>query len=106
MMKRAFTNNNVQQDARMQSKYQNLLQDYLELQKEYVAKKKKLKSTLDKRNNLLAQVRRRHKQLLKSKSDTPLALDCHPVHLPNLESKGQIVASNRNCSVNETALTN
>lgn len=31
-MKRAFVNNNVQ-DAKMQSKYQNLLQDYLELQK-------------------------------------------------------------------------
>lgn len=31
-MKRAFNYNSVQ-DARMQSKYQNLLQDYLELQK-------------------------------------------------------------------------
>lgn len=104
MMKRAFTNNNVQ-DARMQSKYQNLLQDYLELQKEFVGKKKKLKSTTGKRNTLLAEVsflRRRHKQLLKAKSVTPLALDYDPVFLPNSDSKGKNVASNRD----HTALTN
>ncbi|KAK1385666.1 hypothetical protein POM88_023401 [Heracleum sosnowskyi] len=103
MTKRAFTNNNVE-DARMQSKYQNLLQDYLELQKEFVGKKKKLKSAIHKRNTLLAQVsflRRRHKQLLKAKSVKPLALDCDPVHLPNLDSKGRNVHT-----ANDTALTN
>ena len=33
MMKRAFVKSNPHDDAKMQSKYQGLLQDYLELQK-------------------------------------------------------------------------
>ncbi|WOH03775.1 hypothetical protein DCAR_0623175 [Daucus carota subsp. sativus] len=95
-MKRAFVKNNQHDDAKMQSKYQGLLQDYLELQKEFVAKKKKLRSVIVKRDTLLGEVsflRRRHKQLLKAKSVTPLALDYDQAHLPS--SKGKFCCETR-----------
>lgn len=107
-MKRASIDNN-EQEAKMQSKYQNLLQDYLELQKEFVSKKKKFKSAIEKRDTLLAEVRflrRRRKHLLKTKSVKPPALDCDPVHLPNFDSKGKNVESNRGHTANVSALTN
>ncbi|KAH7523957.1 hypothetical protein FEM48_Zijuj06G0067100 [Ziziphus jujuba var. spinosa] len=58
----------VDEDARVKLRHQSLLQDYLELQKEFVSKKKKVQTTMQKRETLLAEVRflrRRHKYLLK-----------------------------------------
>lgn len=57
--------------GRVKVKYQNLLQDYLELQKEFVSKKKKAQTVKLYRENLLAEVqflRQRHRHLLKLQS--------------------------------------
>ncbi|XVF48262.1 hypothetical protein PTKIN_Ptkin03bG0175800 [Pterospermum kingtungense] len=61
-MKRASLNshrqhNSVDGQARARLKHQNLLQEYLELQKEFVSKKKKLQTVNQKRETLLAEVR-------------------------------------------------
>ncbi|KAB1204707.1 hypothetical protein CJ030_MR8G012779 [Morella rubra] len=60
-MKRAFMDSRqsrpIDEKARVQFKYQGLLQDYLDLQKEFVSKKKRLQAAKRRRENLLAEVR-------------------------------------------------
>ncbi|XVF35685.1 hypothetical protein REPUB_Repub18cG0167500 [Reevesia pubescens] len=62
-MKRASLNSHrqynsfVDEEARARLKHQTLLQEFLELQKEFVSKKKKLQTVDQKRETLLAEVR-------------------------------------------------
>ncbi|XP_022750334.1 uncharacterized protein LOC111299419 isoform X2 [Durio zibethinus] len=61
-MKRSSLNshrqyNSVDEEARARLKHQNLLQEFLELQKEFVSKKKKMQTVNQKRETLLAEVR-------------------------------------------------
>ncbi|KAK9280177.1 hypothetical protein L1049_013864 [Liquidambar formosana] len=61
----------VDEEARVRMKHQSLLQDYLELQKDFVSKKRKLQIAKQKRETILAEVRflrRRQTYLLKIKS--------------------------------------
>ncbi|KAG6706673.1 hypothetical protein I3842_07G232500 [Carya illinoinensis] len=61
----------INEEARVNLKYQILLQEYLELQKEFVSKKKSLQNATVNRETLLAEVRflrKRHKYLLKLQS--------------------------------------
>ncbi|XP_068310805.1 uncharacterized protein [Pyrus communis] len=74
-MKRAAGNSKQSQptdeETRMKFRHESLLQDYLERQKEFVSKKKKLQAAKQKRDILLAEtrfLRRRHSYLLKIKS--------------------------------------
>ncbi|OMO90686.1 Ubiquitin [Corchorus olitorius] len=60
-MKRASINsrqqyNSVDEEAKARLKHQNLLQEFLELQKEFVGKKRKLQAVKQKRETLLAEV--------------------------------------------------
>ncbi|GMN35248.1 hypothetical protein TIFTF001_005180 [Ficus carica] len=62
------------EDARIRQRHQCLLQDYLELQKEFVSKKKKLQTAKQKRETLFTEVRflrRRQAYLLKMQSSKP-----------------------------------
>ncbi|XP_059460947.1 uncharacterized protein LOC132190083 [Corylus avellana] len=91
-------------EAKAKLKYQNLLQDYLELQKEFVSKKRKLQTAKLNRENLLSEVRflrRRRKYLLKSQSpkDEPKFVQEH-----NSDECGQLPANERNYNVNEAVL--
>lgn len=61
-MKRASLNshwqsNSVDEEAGARLKYQNLLQDFLELQKGFVSDKKRMRTVNQKRETLLAEVR-------------------------------------------------
>lgn len=72
-------------EAKEKLKYQTLLKEYLELQKEYVSRKRKLQAAKQKRELCLAEVRflkRRHKHL--SKSQAPNA-DRDLLHQPNMD---------------------
>ncbi|KAJ4707767.1 Ribosomal RNA small subunit methyltransferase G [Melia azedarach] len=69
-MKRVAVNSKqshlVEEEASARFKQQRLLEDYLEVQKEFVSRKKKLQTAKQKRDILLAEVsflRRRHKYL-------------------------------------------
>ncbi|XP_062098179.1 uncharacterized protein LOC133804046 [Humulus lupulus] len=61
MMKRVSVNSNQsrlqKEEALINLRHHSLLQDYLELQKEFVSKKKKLRVTTQTRDALLAEVR-------------------------------------------------
>ncbi|KAJ9184104.1 hypothetical protein P3X46_007878 [Hevea brasiliensis] len=55
------------EEARFKSKHQSLLEDFLELQKEFVSKKKKLQMTKQKRDILSTEIRflrQRHRYLM------------------------------------------
>ncbi|XAR69979.1 hypothetical protein NMG60_11001777 [Bertholletia excelsa] len=70
-MKRASTSvrQSVQQEDAAKLKHQTLLQEYLQLQKEFVSRKRQLQTAKQKRDDLFAQVRflrRRHRHLLKN----------------------------------------
>ncbi|CAB4265878.1 unnamed protein product [Prunus armeniaca] len=74
-MKRVAVNSHksqpVDEEARLNFRHESLLQDYLERQKEFVSKKKKLQAARQKRDILLGEIgflRRRHRHLLKIKS--------------------------------------
>ncbi|KAL1315308.1 uncharacterized protein [Arachis hypogaea] len=71
-MKRAAVNSSQfcgsVKNSKLSNKYNGLLEDYLEIQKEYVSKKRKLKVEKQKRDILLEEVRflrRRHRHLTK-----------------------------------------
>ncbi|PQQ21014.1 uncharacterized protein Pyn_08696 [Prunus yedoensis var. nudiflora] len=73
-MKRVAVNSHksqpVDEEARLNFRHESLLQDYLERQKEFESKKKKLQAAKQKRDILLAEIRflrRRHRHLLKIK---------------------------------------
>ncbi|KAG8495301.1 hypothetical protein CXB51_012940 [Gossypium anomalum] len=54
---RQYNNNSVDEEARARLKHQSLLQEFLELQKEFVSKKKKLETVNQMRGSLLNEVR-------------------------------------------------
>ncbi|KAF5456828.1 hypothetical protein F2P56_026264 [Juglans regia] len=61
----------INEEARVNLKYQILLQEYLELQKEFISKKRRLQNATVNRETLLAEVRflrKKHKYLLKVQS--------------------------------------
>ncbi|XP_059658250.1 uncharacterized protein LOC132304536 isoform X2 [Cornus florida] len=61
----------VDVEDRAKLKYQTLLQEYLELQKEFVSKKRKFQATKQKKDTLLGEIRflrRRRKYLLRIRS--------------------------------------
>ncbi|KAF3446182.1 hypothetical protein FNV43_RR11361 [Rhamnella rubrinervis] len=61
----------VDEESRVKLRHQSLLQDFLELQKEFVSKKKKLETARQKRETLLAEVRflrRRQGYLIKMRT--------------------------------------
>ncbi|XVF89409.1 hypothetical protein PTKIN_Ptkin19aG0128100 [Pterospermum kingtungense] len=104
-MKRASLNSHRQydsldEDARAKLKYQNLLQEFLELQKEFVSKKKKLQTVNQKRETLLAEVRflrQRYRYLSKIKSaEHELQQDSVQSQNPYLQSK-----TAKNIGINE-----
>ncbi|KAL0393935.1 UNVERIFIED_CONTAM: hypothetical protein Slati_4359700 [Sesamum latifolium] len=77
-------------EAKAKLKYQTLLKEHLELQKEFVSRKRKLQAAKQKKETILAEVRflrRRRKCLLKIQSSN---IDEVPLHLPNadVESNG------------------
>ncbi|XP_022729399.1 uncharacterized protein LOC111284754 [Durio zibethinus] len=84
-------NNSVDEEARARLKHQNLLQEFLELQKEFVSKKKKLQTVNQKRETLLAEVRflrKRYSYLSMIKSqEYELQQDCVQSQNPYLQSK-------------------
>ncbi|GAV84285.1 hypothetical protein CFOL_v3_27729 [Cephalotus follicularis] len=74
-MKRVAADSNqsnpVTEDARVRIRHQSLLQDYLELQKEFVLNNKKLQTTYEKKDVLVGEVRflrQRHRYLLDLRS--------------------------------------
>ncbi|KAG4144815.1 hypothetical protein ERO13_D05G062401v2 [Gossypium hirsutum] len=54
---RQYNNNSVDEEARARLKHQSLLQEFLELQKEFVSKKNKLETVNQMRGSLLNEVR-------------------------------------------------
>ncbi|KAF8400508.1 hypothetical protein HHK36_013806 [Tetracentron sinense] len=96
----------VDEEARTRFKHQSLFQDFVDLQKETVAMKKKLTRAKQKKLTLLAEVRflrRRYKYLLKTQSPKPqpeqaLAQPQRP------EIRNENLAKGRSFTVKETAL--
>lgn len=93
----------MNEEAKAKLKYQNLLQDYLELQKEFVSKKRKLQTAELNRENLLSEVRflrQRRKYLLKLQSPKG-----EPEFIQHYsDACGQLPANERNYNVNEALL--
>ncbi|XP_021889378.1 uncharacterized protein LOC110808251 isoform X2 [Carica papaya] len=74
------------EEIRARMKQQNLLQEYLELQKEFISKKKKLQRMQQKKHILLAEVqflRRRYKYLMRTKSQRKLEAEQDHIELQN-----------------------
>lgn len=102
-MKRASLNshrqyNSVDEEARARLKHQNLLQEFLELQKEFVSKKKKLQTVDQKRDTLLAEVRflrQRYNYLsmTKSREYEPLQRSVQSQHPPYLQLQSKSAKS-------------
>lgn len=119
-MKRAFVNlhqsHAVDGEARAKLKHHTLLQEYLQLQKEFVLKKRKLQTTKQKRDTLLAEVRflrRRRRYLLKIQSpkvNLKLKLKEDLVQPQNSDMPRKILGKSKNlgkkmdCSVNAAAM--
>uniref|UniRef100_A0A5B7BLI9 Uncharacterized protein n=1 Tax=Davidia involucrata TaxID=16924 RepID=A0A5B7BLI9_DAVIN len=96
------------EEARAKLKHQTLLQEYLELQKEFVAKKRKLQAGKQKREILLAEVRflrRRQRYLLKIKAPK-LDVEKDFVQQQNSDIQKKVLIRGRNWSVSEAALGN
>ncbi|KAL0330198.1 UNVERIFIED_CONTAM: hypothetical protein Sradi_5006500 [Sesamum radiatum] len=74
-------------EAKAKLKYQTLLKEHLELQKEFVSRKRKLQAAKQKKETILAEVRWRRKCLSRTQSSN---IDEVPLHLPNadVESNG------------------
>ncbi|GMY29173.1 ribosomal RNA small subunit methyltransferase G [Fagus crenata] len=94
----------IDEEARVKIKYQNLLQDYLELQKEFVSTKKRVQTAKLKRENLFTEVRflrQRHRHLLKLQSPKGKA---EFVQQQNSDIGNQLLANERDYNVNEDVL--
>ncbi|XP_057722321.1 uncharacterized protein LOC130936292 [Arachis stenosperma] len=121
-MKRAAVNSSQfcgsTKNSKLSNKYNGLLEDYLEIQKEYVSKKRKLKVEKQKRDILLEEVRflrQRHRHLTKLHSAKveqdhgPSAdVNIHDVPVRTKESVAQhekqrttLMQTNRRENVNE-----
>ncbi|XP_015972208.1 uncharacterized protein LOC107495575 isoform X2 [Arachis duranensis] len=113
-MKRAAVNSSQfcgsVKNSKLSNKYNGLLEDYLEIQKEYVSKKRKLKVKKQKRDILLEEVRflrQRHRHLTKlhtakvEQDHGPSAdVNIHDVPVRTKESVAQH-ETNRRENVNE-----
>ncbi|MBA0810692.1 hypothetical protein Gohar_002659 [Gossypium harknessii] len=100
-MKRVSVNS-VDEGTRARLKHQTLLQEFLQLQKEFVSKKKKLQTVSQRRETLLAEVRflrQRYSYLSTIKSRQPeLGQDSVQSQNPYLQSK---TVKPKNFSINE-----
>ncbi|KHG12704.1 Autophagy-related 18 [Gossypium arboreum] len=100
-MKRVSVNS-VDEGTRARLKHQTLLQEFLQLQKEFVSKKKKLQTVNQRRETLLAEVRflrQRYSYLSTIKSRQPeLEQDSVQSQNPYLQSK---TVKPKNFSINE-----
>ncbi|KAJ0090775.1 hypothetical protein Patl1_12594 [Pistacia atlantica] len=97
----------VDEEAGARFKQQRLLQEYLEVQKEFVSKKKKLKIAKQKREILLAEVRflrQRHNHLKKQSPE--LETEENPVGPLNSHSQSKLLAENRSFGVSENVVKN
>ncbi|KAA8525626.1 hypothetical protein F0562_007492 [Nyssa sinensis] len=111
-MKRASPNfhhsHAVEEEARAKLKHQTLLQEFLELQKEFVLKKRKLQAEKKKRETLFAEVRflrQRRRCLLKIEAPA-LEVEKDYVQLQNSDIKRKALERERNWSDGEVALGN
>ncbi|KAA8525577.1 hypothetical protein F0562_007432 [Nyssa sinensis] len=111
-MKRASLNFHqsqaVEEEARAKLKHQTLLQEFLELQKEFVAKKRKLQAEKKNRETLFAEVRflrQRRRYLLKIKAPA-LEVEKDYVQLQNSAIKRKVLERGRDWSDGEVALGN
>ncbi|XVE71272.1 hypothetical protein DITRI_Ditri10aG0137700 [Diplodiscus trichospermus] len=94
-MKRSSLNshrqyNSVDEEARARLKHQNLLEEYLELQKEFVSMKKKLQTVNQKRETLLAEVRflrQRYSYLSMTKQECEQLQDSDQSQNPYLQNR-------------------
>ncbi|XP_059658249.1 uncharacterized protein LOC132304536 isoform X1 [Cornus florida] len=97
----------VDVEDRAKLKYQTLLQEYLELQKEFVSKKRKFQATKQKKDTLLGEIRflrRRRKYLLRIRS-SKLGVEKN-VQPQESDMERKMLERVRNYSVNEAALGN
>lgn len=94
----------VGEEASAKLKQQRLLEDYLEVQKEFVSKKKKLQIAKQKREILLAEVRflRRRHEHLKLRSEK-LEVNQGLVARENSSAQSRMLANNVNHGVNEVS---
>ncbi|XP_052190378.1 uncharacterized protein LOC127800027 isoform X2 [Diospyros lotus] len=108
-MKRSFVglhhSRAVDEEARTRLKHQTLLEEYLQLQKEFVSMKRKLKTVMKRRDTLVAEVRflaRRRQYLLKTQS-LNLKLEDHP-QPQNSDTPSKILEKNRKGIIKAAAL--
>ncbi|KAL2472399.1 Uncharacterized protein Adt_40535 [Abeliophyllum distichum] len=97
---------NVDEESKAKLKYQTLANEYLELQKEFVSKKRKLKGAKQRRDKFFAEVRflrRRHKYLCRIK-DSNKEKDL--LHLQNSDKEINAVEGERNRSAYDAAAGN
>ncbi|KAK4435751.1 hypothetical protein Salat_0738600 [Sesamum alatum] len=90
-------------EAKAKLKYQTLLKEYLELQKEFVSRKRKLQAAKQKKETILAEVRflrRRRKCLLKTQSPN---VDEVPLHLPNADVESNALQGKGTHSTSEAS---
>ncbi|KAM7459582.1 hypothetical protein LguiA_036576 [Lonicera macranthoides] len=95
-------------DFHQSDKHQTLLQEYLELQKEFVSKKRKLQTAKQNRDNLMAEIRflrGRRKYLLKIQSPE-LEPVKNVVHQQNSDIQRKIQEKGKKYSGYEAALGN
>ncbi|KAI3468357.1 hypothetical protein Pfo_025020 [Paulownia fortunei] len=96
----------IDDEAKGKLKYQTLLKEYLELQREYVSRKRKLQAAKQKKETILAEVRflrRKHKYLSKCRAPNE---DKVPLHLPNSAIESNALQGGRNHSTSEAAPEN
>ncbi|KAI3454006.1 hypothetical protein Pfo_010669 [Paulownia fortunei] len=96
----------VDDEPNAKLRYQSLLKEYLELQKVYVSRKRKLQAEMQKRETILAEVRflrRRHKYLLKTRASN---MGKVPLHLPNSDIKSNAIEGERSQSALEASPEN
>lgn len=110
-MKRASVNlqecNGVDEEAnRARLKHQALLREYLQLQKEFVSKKRKFQTAEQKRDNLVAIVKflRRKRRYLLNCQHTPAELGSDLVDLQNVDTERAMLEEERKHATSETAV--
>ncbi|XP_022858388.1 uncharacterized protein LOC111379262 isoform X2 [Olea europaea var. sylvestris] len=96
----------VDEEGKAKLKYQTLANEFLELQKEFVSKKRKLKAAKRKRDKVFAEVRclRQRRKILHRIKDSNKGKDI--LHLQNLDEEINVVEGERNHSASEVAAGN
>ncbi|GFZ08284.1 hypothetical protein Acr_20g0000920 [Actinidia rufa] len=89
------------EEIRAKLKHQTLLQEYLQLQKEFVSKKRKLQTTNQKRENLFAEIRflRRRRSYLMEIPSLKHELEEGSVHKCDADMPRKMLEKKRNHSV-------